>query len=56
MSLDNKLMADSRKKIQVEYSKIVANRGKRDRKSLFKLYSFFCDRAVLFPVGVFSLL
>ena len=43
VSIRNKLVDDSRKKIQAGYLKIEANRGKFNRKALRKLHLTFCD-------------
>ena len=52
MQLDN---ADCKKKIQLSYSKIVANRGRYNRKFLAKLYSVFTDHSVLFLSGIYPI-
>ena len=45
--------ADCKKKIQLSYSKIFANRGRYNRKSLGKLYLVFTDHSVLFLSGIY---
>ena len=49
------VVADCKKKIQLSYSKIVANRGRYNRKSLAKLYSVFTDHSVLFLSGIYPI-
>ena len=48
MSLRQRTVCDISKKIQIGYGKIVANRGKYNRRALAKLYSTFCDHSVLY--------
>jgi hypothetical protein len=48
--------AKKKKKIQIGYSKIVANRGRYNRKALGKLYSSFCDHSILFLSGFLPIL
>ena len=55
-SLREQAVANCKKKIQVSYSKIVANRGKYSRKTLAKLYSVFTDHSILFLSGVYPIL
>ena len=38
------------------YSKIVANRGKYNRRALGRLYATFCDQSVLYLSGLYPLL
>jgi len=47
---------DAKTKIQVGYSKIVANRGKYNRIALGKLYSTFSDHSVLYLSGLYPIL
>ena len=54
-SLRTLTVADYKKKIQLSYSKIVANRGRYNRKSLAKLYSVFTDHSVLFLSGIYPI-
>ena len=55
-SLRQRTVCDISKKIQIGYAKIVANRGKYNRRALAKLYSTFCDHSVLYASGLFPLL
>ena len=50
------IVADSVRKIQFSYSKIVANRGKYNRRALGRLFSTFSDHSVLYFSGVHSVL
>ena len=54
-SLQTLTVADCKKKIQLSYYKIVANRGRYNRKSLAKLYSVFTDHSVLFLSGIYPI-
>lgn len=45
-------LSDIKDKLKLGYAKIVPNRGRYNRKALAKLYSSFCDHAVLFPAGL----
>ena len=54
-SLQTLAVADCKKKIQLSYSKIVANQGRYNRKSLAKLYSVFTDHSVLFLSSIYSI-
>ena len=47
-SLRQPTVCDISKKIQIGYAKIVANRGKYNRRGLAKLFSTFCDYSVLY--------
>ena len=47
---------DAQKKIQIGYSKIVANRGKYNRRALDRLHATFCDHSVLYLSGLYPLL
>ena len=47
---------DVQKKIQMGYSKIVANRGKYNRRALGRLYATFCDHSILYLSGLYPLL
>ena len=55
-SLRQRTVCDISKKIQIGYAKIVANRGKYNRRTLAKLYSTLCDHSVLYASGFFPLL
>ena len=55
-SLRQRTVCDISKKIQIGYAKIVANRGKYNRRALANLYSTFCDHSVLYTSGLFPLL
>ena len=48
-------VADCKKKIQLSYFKIVANRGRYNRKSLAKLYSVFTDHSFFFLSGIYPI-
>ena len=52
-SLRQRTVYDISKKIQIGYAKIVANRGKYNRRALSNLYSTFCDHSVLYASGLF---
>ena len=52
-SLRQHTVCDISEKIQIGYAKIVANRGKYNRRALAKLYSSFCDHSVLYASGSF---
>ena len=55
-SLSQCTVCDISKKIQIGYTKVVANRGKYNRRALAKLYSTLCDHSVLYASGLFPLL
>ena len=46
---------DAKAKIQIGYSKIVANRGKYNRIALGKVYSTFSDHSVLYLSGLYTI-
>ena len=56
VSFCNKILSDAKVKLQVRYSKIVANRGKYNRTALSQIYSCFCDHSVLYLSGLYSVL
>ena len=55
-SLRQRTVCDISKKIQIGYAKIVANRGKYNRRALAKLYFTFCDHSILYASSLFPLL
>jgi len=54
-TLRERAVWDARVKIQIGYSKIVANRGKYNRIALGKLYSTFSDHSVLYLSGLYPI-
>ena len=52
-SLHQRTVCDISKKIQIGYAKIVANRGKCNKRVRPKLYSNFCNHSVLFASRLF---
>ena len=53
VSFCNKIVSDAKVKLQVGYSKIVANRGKYNHKAYSQIYSCFCDHSFLYLSGLY---
>ena len=54
-STRRKFLIDTRDKLRIGYAKIAANRGRFSRRGLAKLYSSFCDHAVLSASGLYPI-
>ena len=54
-ALRRKTVSDIKDNLKMGYAKIVANRGRYNRRGLAKFYSTFCDHAILFVSGVYPL-